>query len=266
MAKNLIFDSISIAGYCPAATALQDKIIMVTGAGDGFGRSLALNFAKHGATIILLGKTIKKLEKVYDEIEKEGGSQPAIMPMDLEKAVESDYQQLAGAIHDNFKHLDGLVLNAAILGQHSPIVNIDLGQWTRGLQINLTANFLLLKHCSGLLNQADRSSIVYVSDQVALHGKAYWGTYATGKAACINLMQIVADEWESNTEIHVNSVDPGLMNTGLRRQAFPGEDPDQQPTPESAVNGLLYLMDPGHPWPSGKHYSWEPAAQILTEN
>lgn len=266
MSKNSISGSISLANYTPAANALQDKVILVTGAGDGFGRSMALNFAKHGATIILLGKTKTKLEKVYDEIEKGGSSQPAIMPMDLEKAVESDYQQLADAIHDNFKQLDGMVLNAAILGQHSPIVNIDLGQWTRSLQINLTANFLLLKHCSGLLNQARRSSVVYVSDQLALHGKAYWGTYATGKSACINLMQIVADEWETNTQIHVNSIDPGTMNTGLRRQAFPGEDPGQQPTPESAVKGLLSLMDPGHPWPNGKHYSWEPAAQILTEN
>lgn len=270
MSKNSITDSIadsiSIADYAPAKNALQDKVILITGAGDGFGRSLALNFASHGATIILLGKTKKKLEKVYDEIEQQGNPQAAIMPMDLGKAVESDYQQLATAIHDNFGQLDGMVLNAVTLGQHSPVVNIDIDQWTSSLHINLTANFLLLKHCSGLLNKAGRSSVIYVSDQLAAHGKAYWGTYAISKSACINLMQTVADEWESNTEIHVNSIDPGPMGTGMRRQAFPGEDPSLQPAPETAANTLLYFMDPGHSWPNGKHFTWEPAAQKLTKN
>jgi len=259
-------ETISIAEYTPSENCLQDKVILVTGSGDGFGRSLAIDFAKYGATIILLGKTQKKLESVYDEIEKQGSPQAAIIPMDLEMANEADYQQLAAAIHDSFKQLDGLILNAAVLGQHSPIVHADLEQWSRCLQINLTANFLFLKHCSGLLNQAGRSSVVYVSDQVALHSRAYWGPYAAAKSASLNLMQTAHDEWESNTDIHINSIDPGPMNTGLRRQAFPGSDPGQQPTPESAVTPLLYFMDPGHPWPNGKHFTWESAAQKLTEN
>ena len=268
MSKNATthFDSISIADYAPAKDALHDKTILITGAGDGLGRSLALNFASHGATIILLGKTKKKLETVYDEIEQQGSPQAIIMPMDLGKAVEHDYQLLAKAIQDNFGQLDGMILNAVTLGQHSPIVNIDVDQWTNSLQVNLTANFLLLKHCSGLLNKAARSSVVYVSDQVATHGKAYWGTYAASKSACINMMQTVADEWESNTEIHVNSIDPGAMGTGMRRQAFPGEDPGLKPPPDTAANSLLYFMDSGHSWPNGKHYTWETAAQKLTEN
>ena len=266
MPKDSISDSISLAEYTPAENCLHDKIFLVTGSGDGFGRSLALNYARHGATIVLLGKTVKKLEQVYDEIEKQGGPQPAIIPMDLETAGESDYQQLADAIHDNFTRLDGLVLNAVTLGQHSPIVHTDLAQWSRSLQVNLTANFLFLKHCSGLLNQAERASVIYVSDQLALHGKAYWGTYATSKSACVNLMQTVSDEWESNTDIHINSIDPGAMNTALRRQAFPGEDPNLQPTAETAAYALLYFMDPGHSWPNGKHYSWDLAVQKLTEN
>ncbi len=259
-------ETISIADYTPTKNALQDKIILVTGAGDGLGRSTALEFARYGATIILLGKTQKKLESVYDEIEQQGSPQAVIMPMDLEKAGEENYQQLASAIHENFKQLDGLVLNAAILGQHGPIVHTDLEQWTRCLQINLTANFLFLKHCAGLLNQAGRSAIVFVSDQVALHSRAYWGAYAATKSACLNLMQTAQDEWESNTDIHLNSIDPGPMNTGMRRQAFPGADPGEQPTPESAVLPFLYMMDSGHPWPNGKHFTWDSAAQMLTEN
>ncbi|MGD8926860.1 MAG: SDR family NAD(P)-dependent oxidoreductase, partial [Thioalkalispiraceae bacterium] len=221
--------------------------------------------AAHGATIILLGKTVNKLENLYDEIEKNGGPQPAIMPMDLESADETAYENLSEAIYDNFGQLDGLILNAATLGQHSPIVHIDFEQWTRSLTVNLTANFLFLKHCSGLLNQAGRASVIYVSDQLALHGKAYWGTYATCKAAGLNLMQTVADEWDANTQIHLNSIDPGPMSTAFRRQAFPGEDPDAQPQPETVTSAFLYLMDPGENWPNGKHFQWISAAQTLTE-
>lgn len=258
--------SISIADYNPDKNNLKDKVILITGTDEGLGHELALNFAAHGATIILLGKSVKKLEQVYDQIEKQGGPQPAIIPMDLAKAEETDYQQLAAAIFENFGQLDGLVLNAVTLGQHSPVTNIDVEQWSRSLQINLTANFLFLKHCAGLLNQAGRSSVIYVSDQTALQGKAYWGTYAPAKAACVNLMQIVADEWESNTEIHINSIDPGPMATALRRQAFPGEKPDTQPSPETVANALLYCMDPGQDWPNGKHFHWDSAALKLTEN
>ena len=211
-------DVISIVEYQPSQDCLKDKVILITGSGDGLGKSLALNFARHGATIILLGKTVKKLEAVYDEIEMSGGPQPAILPLDLEKAQEEDYLQLANAIHANFQRLDSLILNAVTLGQHSPVIHTDLAMWSKSLAINLTANFLLLKHCAGVLNQAGSASVLYVSDQVALHGKAHWGAYAASKAACVNLMQTVQDEWESNTKIHLNSIDPGPMNTTLRRQ------------------------------------------------
>jgi NAD(P)-dependent dehydrogenase (short-subunit alcohol dehydrogenase family) len=258
--------SISIANYSPPPDILHDKLILVTGAGDGFGRSLSISFAKHGATVILLGKTVKKLENVYDEIEKQAGPQPVIMPMDLEKATESDYQQLANAIYENFGRLDGMVLNAVTLGQHSPVTSIDFDQWSRSLQVNLTANFLLLKHCSAVLNQANRASVVYISDQVALHGKAYWASYSASKAACLNLIQTVADEWESNTEIRLNSIDPGPMSTGMRRQAFPGENPKLRPEPDTVTKSVLYFMDSGHAWPNGQHFSWNPGNQKLVLN
>jgi len=264
--SNTTTPIIPLADYSADPAALKDKTILVTGAGDGLGKSIASALAKYGATIILLSKTVKKLEAVYDGIEQVGGPQPAIFPMDLEKAEESDYQQLAVAIHDNFGQLDGLILNAVTIGQHSPIVNTDLEQWSRSLQINLTANFLLLKHCSGVLNKAAKASVIYVSDAVARHGKAYWGTYSTSKAASLNLIQTLADEWESNTNIQLNSIDPGPLQTGLRRQAFPGEDPRSNPEPDSATKPFLYFMDPGINWPSGKHFSWDIAAQTLSEN
>jgi NAD(P)-dependent dehydrogenase (short-subunit alcohol dehydrogenase family) len=108
--------------------------------------------------------------------------------------------------------------------------------------------------------------VLYVSDQLALHGRAYWGSYAPSKSACVNLIQTVADEWEANTNIHLNSIDPGPMKTALRRMAFPGEDPNQLPAPESVAHAFLYFMDTGQQWPSGKHFSWDSAARHLTEN
>ncbi len=264
--KTIPLNTIFLAEYSVDTAALNDKTILITGSGDGLGKSLALELARHAATIILLDKSVKKLEAVYDEIEQAGGAQPAIFPMDLEKANEQDYQQLAVAIHDNFGQLNGLILNAVTIGQHSPVVNIDLEQWSRSLQINLTANFLLLKHCSGVLNKASEASVIYVSDAVARHGKAYWGTYSTTKAACLNLIQTLSDEWESNTQIHLNSIDTGPLQTGLRRQAFPGEDPRLNPEPDRATKPFIYFMDPGIKWPSGKHFTWDVAAQSLTEN
>ncbi len=255
----------SLTDYSPAENTLTGKIILIIGAADELGRSLSIEFAKLGATIILLDKSVKNLEQIYDDIEQNGGPKPAIFPMDIENAEEQDYLTLIQAIADNFKQLDGLILNAAVLGQHGPIVHTDLEQWTRALQVNLTANFLFLKHCASILNQADQASCLYVSDQVAQRGRAYWGSYSSPKAACLNLIETIAEEWETNTNIHVNSLDPGLINTALRRQAFPGLDPTQHQTVESVTKAFVYFMDTGISWPNGKHFSWDPADQSLTE-
>ncbi len=258
--------TISIIDYAPDEKALDGQTILITGAADELGHSLSVNLAELGATIILLDKSVKQLEKVYDDIEQKGGPQPALFPMDLENAEEQDYQLLAQAIADNFNHLDGLILNASVLGQHGPITHTDFNQWNRAVKINLNANFLLLKHCSSILNQSEQASCIYVSNQAAQHGRAYWGSNSSPKAACLNLIETIADEWETNTNIHLNSVDPGPVNTALLRQALPGIDPTQHLRPEDVTKPFLYLMDSGISWPNGKHFSWDPAAQSLTEN
>ncbi len=257
--------TISISDYTPTEQALDGKTILVTGATDELGHSLSTALAKLGATIILLDKSVKQLEKVYDDIEQNGGPQPAIFPLDIEKANEQDYLNLTQAIADNFKQLDGIILNAAVLGQHGPITHIEFEQWNRALKINLTANFLFLKYCSSVLNQAEQASCIYLSDQVAQHGRAYWGTYSSPKAACLNLIETIADEWETNTNIHLNSLEPGAVNTALRRQALPGIDPTQHLSPESVTKAFVYFMDPGTSWPNGKHFRWNPAEQTMTE-
>ena len=251
--------------YTPKDNVLGGKTILITGAADELGHSLSIRLAELGATIILLDKSVKQIEKVYDNIEQNGGPQPALFPMDLEQAGEQDYQVLAQAIADNFNQLDGLILNAAVLGQHGPLIHTEFEQWNRAIKINLTANFLLLKYCSSILNQSEQASCVYVSDLVAQHGRAYWGSYSSPKAACLNLIETFADEWESNTNIKLNTLDPGPVNTILRRQALPGIDPTQHLSPESVTKAFIYFMDPGITWPNGKHFCWNPADQTMTE-
>ncbi len=255
---------IPLADYQPDDQALSERIIMITGAGSGLGRALAIELGKRGATIILVGRTTKKLEQVYDEIEAAGGPQPAIFPMNLASASEQEFIGLAAAIEQNFGCLHGLILNAAHLGQHSPIVHTELEQWQHVLQVNLTANFLFCKHFAGLLNAADKASLLFVTDQLVQHGKAYWSGYGSSKSAMDYLMQCAADEWETNTNIYVNSIAPPAMPTSLRRQAFPAEDRRVLPEPDAATLPFMYLLDTGKNWPRGRRFFWDLPHKKLT--
>src|SRR5690606_21957274 len=149
--------------YQPTSDALADKIILVTGAGDGIGRQAALSFAAHGATVILVGRTLAKLEKVYDEIEAAGGSQPALMPLNLESASDDEYVAIANAIRETFGRLDGLLHNAGELGERTPISNYSTGAWLRCMQVNVNAPFMLTKALLPLLEEAQFSSVLFTS-------------------------------------------------------------------------------------------------------
>lgn len=256
---------ILLSDYAPAPDLLHGKNILITGAGDGIGRALALACARHGATVILLGRTVKKLEAVYDEIETAGYAQAAIFPLDLEKTAAADFEQLGTALGEHFPCLDALVHCAASLGQHTPLVLADPEMWQRVLQVNLTAPFLITRACYPLLSSAAQASVIFTSDAVATQGRAYWGAYAASKAGLVNLMQILADEWENNTSIRVNALDPGPVSTRLRRQAFPGEDPHTVPAPEACLPAFLYLLDP-HTNIRGKHLHWQGQSLSLSGN
>jgi NAD(P)-dependent dehydrogenase (short-subunit alcohol dehydrogenase family) len=234
----------TIENYQAADNLLKDRIILVTGAGDGIGATAAKTYAQHGATVILLGRTTAKLEKVYDEIVNAGHPQPAIIPLDLEGATYDDYQMVVDNIEKEFGRLDGLLHNAAFLGALTPIQQYDLKLWAQVLQINLTAPFLLSRACISLLNKSDDARIIFISSSVAHHGRAYWGAYGISKAGQDNLMQILADELENNTSIRVNSIDPGRVRTRMRALAYPGEDPNTVPVPEEIMPTYLYLMGP----------------------
>ncbi|NIP71557.1 MAG: YciK family oxidoreductase [Gammaproteobacteria bacterium] len=243
--------------YSPAPELLRERVLLITGAGAGIGSAVARAAARHGATVILLGRTIAKLEKVYDEIESAGSPQPAIYPMNLEGATVKDYEDLALTVEREFGRLDGLVHNAAALGTLAPLQVYEPALWYRVLQVNLNAPFLLTQACLGLLNQGADASVVFVSDGVGRTARAYWGAYAVSKFGLEGLMQILADETDSNTSIRANSVDPGPVRTALRNEAYPAEDKDALALPEHVVLPFLYLLGPDSVGVTGKAFRME---------
>lgn len=238
----------------PEAECLRDRVVLVTGAGKGIGAAVARACAAHGAQVVLLDLDIRTLEAVYDSIEQAGGPQPAIYPMNLEGAVEKDYLDLAERIAAEFGRLDGLVHNAALLGALIPITHFEAALWHRIIQINLNAPFLMTRACLPLLVRTGDASIVFASDRAGRQGRAYWGAYGVSKAGLEGLMQILADELETNTGVRVNSLDPGPVATALRALAYPGEHPESRPQPEAVVAPYLYLLSPASAGVSGRQF------------
>ncbi len=228
--------------YQAAPNLLKDKVILITGAGAGIGRTAAITYAQHGATVILLGKTTKKLEAVYDEIVKAKGPTPAIYPLDLMGASPQDYQDMVALLSKEFGRLDGLLNNVGILGVLSPIENQDVQIWHKVLQINVNATFMLTQACLPLLKSAEHASIIFTSSGVGKTGRAYWGAYAVSKFATEGLMQVLADELETNTKVRSNCINPGATRTSMRAAAYPAEDPMTLKTAEEIMPVYLYLM------------------------
>ena len=228
--------------YSAPASLLEGKIILVTGAGSGIGRTAALNYAKHGATVVLLGRTTSKLEEVYDEIEANGWPQAAIYPMNLTGASEEDYANLAATLEKEFGRLDGLLHNAGLLGELKAIAQYDYDKWQEIMQVNLNAPFLLTRELIPLLREAEAGSVIFTSSGVGHKGRAHWGAYSVSKFATEGLMQIVADEEDGISNVRANSLNPGGTRTTMRASAFPGEDPASRPSPEDIMPLYLYLM------------------------
>jgi NAD(P)-dependent dehydrogenase (short-subunit alcohol dehydrogenase family) len=230
------------ANYLPRANLLAGKTILVTGAGAGIGRSAALSYAGYGATVLLLGRTGSKLEAVYDEIEAAGGPKPAIVEMDLSSASEDSYANLAATLGGEFSHLDGILHNAAVLGDRRPIANAGYASWMEVMQVNVNAQFLLTRYLLPLLQLAPVASVILTSSSVGRTGKAFWGAYAVSKFATEGFMQVLASELEHTSRIRVNSLDPRPTNTAMRRTAYPAEVPTNNPAPENIMPAYLFLM------------------------
>lgn len=229
--------------FTASEQCLAGKIIAITGAGSGIGRTLAKAMAAYGATVILMGRTVEKLESIYDEIENDGSPQAAIIPIDFESATDADYQNIQKNIENEFGRLDGLIHNAAELGERTSFSNYSLAVWQRLMQVNVNAPFALTKYCLPLLQKSDHGSILFTGSSVGLKGRAYWGAYAASKAAIENMMETLADELEETSKIRVNSINPGSTRTSMRAQAFPAEDPATLKTADDLLPLYLYFMD-----------------------
>lgn len=220
---------------------LNNKTILVTGAGDGIGRAASIEFAKYGATVILLGKTVKKLENVYDEIINAGYPTPAIVPLDLKGATEQHYIDMAETIAEQFGQLDGLLHNASQLGALGPFEHIDLASLEDIMKVNVTAQAIMTKALLPIMRKADHASIIFTSSSVGRKGRAYWGPYAFSKFATEGMMQVLADECD-NTSVRVNTINPGATRTEMRAKAYPAEDPKTLKTAEEIMPTYLFLM------------------------
>ena len=228
--------------FIPQPDSLTNKIILVTGAGDGIGKVAAKTFAACGATLILAGRTLAKLEKVYDEIEAAGYLQPAIFPINLESAIEKDYDDMCNAMADTFGRLDGILHNAADLGERTPISNYSVSAWLRCMQVNVNAPFMMTQALLPLLEKSESASVLFTSSSVAFKGRAYWGAYAASKAAAENLMQTLADEHDGISKIRFNSYNPGGTRTRMRAKAYPAENPETIKAAEALMPAYVYLM------------------------
>ena len=245
-----------IARFRLPAGALLDRVVVVTGAGSGIGRAVAIAFAEAGATVGLLGRTQRTLESAYDEIVKRACPKPALLAFDLEKALAQDYDRLAAALTDAFGRLDGLVHCAGILGARSPVEHYDVPTWCRVLHVNLTAAFLVTQVLLPVLSRGRDPSVVFTSSSVGRRGRAYWGAYAVSKFGTEGLAEVLADEQEGR--MRVNVVNPGPVRTAMRAQAYPAEDPARPVAPEAIVGPYLYLLAADSHGVTGQRFDCQP--------
>ena len=230
--------------YSARPDLLEGRIILVTGAGRGIGAAAAKTYAAHGATVLLLGKTEANLTEVYDEIEAAGHAQPVVIPFNLETAQPHQYDELAALIENEFGRLDGLLHNASIIGPRTPLEQLTGESFMRVMHVNVNAMFMLTQALLPLLKLSQDASVVFTSSSVGRKGRAYWGAYGVSKFATEGLMQTLADEMKDVSPVRSNSINPGGTRTSMRAQAYPAENPLDNPTPEEIMPVYLYLMGP----------------------
>jgi NAD(P)-dependent dehydrogenase (short-subunit alcohol dehydrogenase family) len=228
--------------FQPATGLLDGRVILITGAGSGLGRALALESARAGATVILSGRNPAKLERVYDQILASGCPTPAMAVMDLATAGAAEYDGLARVVEEEFGRLDGLVHAAGLLGDRTPLEQYDVPTWCKVLHVNLTAPFILTQVLLPAVRKSADASIIFVSSGVVKQARPFWGAYAVSKSGLESVRGMLYEELETERNIRVNSINPGRMRTAMRAAAYPAEDPNTVPTPESVSGAFLYLL------------------------
>ncbi len=228
--------------FTPGPDLLAGRVILITGAGSGLGRALAIASAQAGATVILSGRNVRKLEQSYDEIQALGAPQPAMATLDLATATALDYDNLAATISSEFGKLDGVVHAAALLGERTPLEQYDVPTWCRVLHVNLTAPFILTQVLLPHLRKSADASVIFVSSGVVKNPRPFWGAYAVAKSGLEAVRSMLSQELEGEANIRINSVNPGRMRTAMRAAAYPAEDPNTVPAPAAVSAPFLYLL------------------------
>jgi NAD(P)-dependent dehydrogenase (short-subunit alcohol dehydrogenase family) len=219
---------------------LAGKVALITGASRGIGAAVAERFAREGAHLVLAARTVGGLEEVDDSIRAVGGS-ATLVPLDLRDFIKID--ELAAALFDRWSRLDILIGNAAEFGTLSPLGHIDPGLWAEVMDLNLTANWRLIRAMDPLLRAAPAGRAVFVTSGAARGVFPYWGPYAVSKAGLEMLVKLYAGEI-TKTRVRANLIDPGVVRTRLRARIFPGENPDNLPAPEGVAAAFLALALP----------------------
>lgn len=228
--------------YRAAPRLLEERVILVTGASGGLGGAAARAFACHGATVILHGRNVKRLEALYDRIVSAGSPEPAIIPLDLETAMGAEFDQVAQAIENEFGRLDGILHSAVRLTRLTPLDHQTPEEWVTLLKLNLVAPFALTRACLSLLKTAPDASVIMTSDTHGHAPAAYWGGFAVAKAGLEALVKIWAQEWEIYPQLRINALIPGPVNSPQRARTHPAESKKELPTPEDLTPVYLYLM------------------------
>lgn len=230
--------------YRPPADLLSQRVILVTGAGQGLGRAVALACAHHGATVALLGRRQEKLEATYDEITATGGAEPALIPLDLEAVGSAECESLAQLIRKDLKRLDGIAHCASHFVPLGPLANQSLETWITLLKVNLAAPFAITRACLPLLACASDSSVVFTGETHGQEPAAYWGGFAVSKSGLSPLVRIWADERSRTPNPRLNVLVPGPIATPQRARSHPGQDPAGLRTAQDAARAFLWLLGP----------------------
>jgi NAD(P)-dependent dehydrogenase (short-subunit alcohol dehydrogenase family) len=230
--------------FVPRADTLEGRAVLVTGAGQGLGREVALACARAGAVVALLGRKLEKLEVTYDTIRAAGGREPALVPLDLSAAGSPEYEQLAGLLRRSLQRLDGIAHCASHFVPLAPLANQTLEQWLVLLRVNLAAPFALTRACLPLLSASREASVVFTGESHGAHPRAYWGGFAVAKAGLETLGAIWADEHELTGNPRFNVLIPGPIASPQRAQSHPGEDRAKLPPPQAAARAFVFLLAP----------------------
>ncbi|QXP83068.1 SDR family NAD(P)-dependent oxidoreductase [Methylococcus sp. Mc7] len=238
-----------------ADPTLEGRIVLITGAGGDLGAVAAEACAGAGATVILLGRTLTRLEATYDRIVRQGGPEPLLAPLDLAAATPEELSAIAGSVESRLGALHGLIHCAAHMDYLGSLRDVGDAQWRDALDVNLTGAFRLTRTLLPLLTRSEAAAVVFVTDSEAERRRSYWGPYAVAKAGLEAFALVLADEYDGAGTLRVNLLTPGPVRTRLRRKAFPAET---APGPAALAPCFVDLMRSDSPYANGERIA--PAA------